>query len=78
MTEKVARKLHDSAGPGALDSITLQHLLLRFGEASHNLIMAMIDFTEWLAYSSPPWEAYHTMMAGRLIALDKWPGIRPV
>jgi hypothetical protein len=27
---------------------------------------------------SPPWAAYHVLMAGRLLALDKCPGIRPI
>ena len=26
----------------------------------------------------PPWAAYRALMSGRLIALDKQPGIRPV
>ena len=28
--------------------------------------------------SSPPWSAYHALMAFRLVALDKRPGVRPV
>ena len=40
--------------------------------------MIVGDFTEWLSNWQPPWAAYHTIMSGRLIALDKQPGIRPV
>ena len=26
----------------------------------------------------PPWATYRTLMSGRLIGLDKFPGVRPV
>ena len=35
------------------------------------------DFTEWLANRLPPWAAYWDLMKERLIALDKYPGVRP-
>ena len=31
-----------------------------------------------MANSSPPWAAYRVLMACRLVALDKMPGMRPV
>ena len=40
--------------------------------------MTVWDFTEWLSNGWPPWAAYRAMMSGRLITLDKQPGIRPV
>ena len=33
---------------------------------------------EWLSNGRPPWATYRALMSGRLIALDKSPGIRPV
>ena len=33
---------------------------------------------DWMANSSPPWAAYRALMACRLVALDKRPGVRPV
>ena len=33
---------------------------------------------DWMANSSPPWAAYRTLMAFRLVALDKRPGVCPV
>ena len=33
---------------------------------------------EWLTNGIPPWEAYRSFMLGRLIALDKHPGVPPV
>ena len=56
----------------------LQHWLLRFGAASAKLRLIVEDFVEWLGNGRPPWAAYRALMSGRLIALDKQPGIRPV
>ena len=36
------------------------------------------DFIEWLGNGRPPWTAYRALISGRLIALDKQAGIRPV
>ena len=33
---------------------------------------------DWLANGSPPWAAYRAFMSGRLIVLDKQPGVRLV
>jgi hypothetical protein len=33
---------------------------------------------DWLANHQPPWAAYRAIMAGRLVALDKCLGVRPV
>ena len=33
---------------------------------------------DWMANSSPSWSAYRALMACRLVALDKRPGVRPV
>ena len=74
----VAGRLSGGAGPGGTDSVSLQHWLLRFGAASGELWLIFGDFVEWLGNGRPPWDAYSALMSGRLIALDKHPGIRPV
>ena len=33
---------------------------------------------DWMDNSSPPWAAYPALMACRLVALDKSPGVCPV
>ena len=38
----------------------------------------METFLDWLDNGSPPWEDYRVFMSGRLVALDKHPGVRPV
>ena len=35
------------------------------------------QFGEWISNRRPPWAAFQVMMSGRLIALDKSPGIIP-
>jgi hypothetical protein len=76
--EQVARRLSGSAGPGGTDSAAVQHWLLRFGGASQQLRKAVAEFTDWMANTPPPWASYRALRAGRLVALDKCPGVRPV
>ena len=74
----VAGRLLGGAGPGGTDSVSLQHWLLRFGAAIAELRLIVGYFVEWLGNGCPPWAAYRALMSGRLIALEKQPGIRPV
>ena len=74
----VAGRLLGCSGPGGTDSVLLQHWLLWFGAASAELRRIVRDFFEWLGNRRPPWAAYRALMYGRLIVLDKQPGIRPV
>jgi hypothetical protein len=76
--KKVAPQLSSSAGLGGTDSHALKHWLLRFGVASLKLREALADFTDWLSNGFPPWAIYRALMSGRLCALDKCPGVRPV
>jgi hypothetical protein len=78
VVEQVARRLSGSAGPGGSDAQAIQHWLLRFGGASGELRRAVAGLVEWMANDFPPWAAYRALKAGRLIALDKCPGVRPV
>ena len=74
----VAGRLLGRAGPGGTDLVSLQHWLLRFGAASGEMRQIVAEFGEWLCNGRPPWSAYCAMMSGRMIALDKITGIRPV
>ena len=71
----VAGRLLGGAGPGVMDSVSLQHWLLRFGAASAELRLIVGDFVEWLGNGRLPWAAYRALLIGRLVALDKQPGI---
>ena len=70
--------LWEGRNGGGADSVSLQHWLLRFGSASAELRLIVGDFVEWIGNGRPPWSAYRALMSGRLIALDKQPGIRLV
>ena len=76
--ESVARRLSGSSGLGGVDAFALSNWLLRFGTASADLRKAAAEFTNWLANNSPPWAAYRSLMACRLVAIDKCPGVRPI
>ena len=75
---QVAAKLSGAGGPGGVDSIALQNWLLKFGVHSHKLREAVADLARWMANDSPPWASIRALMANRLMALDKCPGVRPV
>ena len=76
--ESVATRLTGAAGPDGVDSVDLKHWLLRFGKESEALRQELAHWTDWLANHHPPWAAYRALMAGRLVALDKQPGVRPL
>ena len=46
--------------------------------ASLGLRQIFGEFGYWMANSRPPWADYRALMSGRLIGLDKYPGLRPV
>jgi hypothetical protein len=77
--ESGTRHPSGSAGLGRMDSHTLQQrMLLGFGVSSRVLREAVVaKFADWLANSFPPWAAYHALMGGRLVALDKAPRCPP-
>ena len=74
----VSGKLLGGAGPGGIDSVSLQHWLLRFRAASGKLGLIFGDFVEWLGNVRPPWSVYRALMSGRLVTLDKQLLIRSV
>ena len=75
---RVASKFSGTAGTMGAEAIELRNCLLRFGCASEELRVVVARLIDWMANSSPPWDAYRALMACRLVALDKWPGVRPV
>ena len=75
---QVAGVLRGSAGLGGTDVDAVSLWLLQHGEASAKLRSTFADFCCWMANTFPPWAAYRALMAGRLIALNKFPGVRPI
>ncbi len=74
----VAKRLSGSAGIRGMDSHALTHWLLSFGKASCKLHLALASVGCWISNEIPPWAAYQALMAGCLVALDKFPGIHPL
>ena len=61
-----------------MDLEAIQGRLMKYGEDSNIISTSVETFVDWLANRSPPWAAYCAFMSGRLILLDKQPGVRPV
>ena len=74
----VTWKLSGSVGPGGTDLEALQWCLLKFGDHSKKLRTSVEYFLDWLSNQSPSQAANQNFMSGRLIALDKLSGVRPL
>ena len=74
----VACRLQGGAGPGGCDSKHWKDVLLRFGSASGHLRETIAGFCRSLCNSIIPWDNIRALLASRLIALDKCPGVRPI
>lgn len=76
--EWTAHRIRGSGGPGGCDAESLRRCLLNYGKESRALQEGVSKFTEWLSNCRVEWAAIRGLMAGRLIALKKGSGIRPV
>ena len=74
----VAQQLSGVERPVGTDMVILQHWLIWFGAASVGLRKVVMEFGDWMANGRPPWTAYRELILGRLIVLDKCPGVHPV
>jgi hypothetical protein len=76
--ERAARSLRGGSGPSGTDSLHWQDFLLHHGPQSEHLRDAVASFARRLSNSIVEWNEVRALMANRLIALDKNPGVRPI
>ena len=67
-----------SAGPGGCDSTHWQDVTLRYGFSSRLLRDCIAELTCHMANSIVDWVPLRALLASRLIALHKSPGIGPI
>ena len=71
----VASKLSGAAGALVAEAIELRNWLLCFGCASEEFRVVVYNIEDLMDNPPPSWDAYHSLMACRLVALDKRPGV---
>ena len=74
----IACRIQESAGPGGCDSSHWQNILLRYSPHSRRLCDSVVSLTRSLANTITDWSSIQALLANRLIALDKSPGVRPI
>ena len=72
----VASKLSGAAGALLAEVIELRNWLLRFGCESEEFRVVVANMEDLMDNPPPPpWDDYRVLMAYRLVALDKRPGV---
>uniref|UniRef100_A0A0G4F3H9 Uncharacterized protein n=1 Tax=Chromera velia CCMP2878 TaxID=1169474 RepID=A0A0G4F3H9_9ALVE len=74
----VAHHLQGSAGPSGFDSIQLRTAVLSLGRESRELREELANLVTEMGRRVFEWDQVKALMAYRLVALDKCPGVRPV
>ncbi|MGL5814518.1 MAG: reverse transcriptase domain-containing protein, partial [Aeromonas sp.] len=73
-----ATKLSGACGPSGTDGYTLKTWLLYHRKSSTALRDAFARFANWQANNNVPWAAIRALLSNRGLALDKFPGVRPI
>ena len=74
----VVSKLAGASGALVAKAVTMRNWLLFLIYVSEEFIVVVVNLDDWVANSSPPWVAHCSMVACRIITLDKHPGLIPV
>jgi len=76
---KQASKLSGAVGPSGVDAETMKHWLLQYNVVSENLGKEMAEWVTLLSNSSLDYYAmYHAFDSARMLAVDIYPGVRPL
>ena len=76
--EITVRKMGGSGGPSGTNSIMLKDGCTKFGAESETFREELARWTRWISNGSTSWAAYRDLVAGRLVALEKIPGVLTV
>ena len=71
-------RLQGTSGPCGVTAKALSNWLLRHKEHSTRLRVKMAEWAKLLANSAPNYAMYRALNAGRMLAADKEPGVRPL
>ena len=74
----VVSKLSGVSDALGVEEIEIRNWIVSFVCVSEELKGIVSKMDEWMSDSSPPCAAYCALMACRLVALNKNPGVRPV
>ena len=76
--QRVAHHIQGAAGLGGSTAMQWHSYLLRFGTYNARLHDAVAELAHRLANTVVEWEDIRALMANRLIALNKCPGVHPI
>ena len=76
--KKITHRLQGAAGPSGSSAIQWCDYLLRHGRHSAQLCDSVAMLSRRLANGIVEWDKIRALVANRLIALDKFPGVRPI
>ena len=70
--------MSSATGPSGVNTDALKEWLLQYGAHSEELRVEMAEWAYILVNGSPRYAMYRALNAGRMLAANKEPGVRPL